>query len=562
MPAICALTVRPFAETGINDDWSYIRTAELLAKSGKIVYNGWATAMLGWQLYLGALFVKLFGFSFTAVRASTLIVAMATAFLLQRTLVRAGIRDWNATLATLTLVLSPLFLPLVFSFMSDVSGVFCVVLCLYMCLRALQAETVRSAIAWIGIASLLNAVGGTARQIAWLGVLVMIPSTLWLLRRKQRVLLIGGVSNVLGIAVVYASMRWFNHQPYSIGESFSIPVINLKAVENSAISALRGGAEFILLLLPVLLAFVALLRNANRRMVAVFAAGSLPFALFGFIEFRHHALRFWLAPFCGNYVTARGLVDIDAILGRRPVVLPETLCLILTIATIIGFASLLAAVFGGAPRSLPLSGTLTSISWRDLGVILVPFTLSYIALVVPRILSGLFYDRYLLPLMIPALLVIVRYHQEKVMPKLPNSSVALIVIFGLYGAAATHDLFAMYRGYLAASEEIRASGIPDSAISGNREKNAWVELEKNGHINDPRIRNPIDAYVAQPVGLLPAGCADRLVPIVAIKPLYALSFDPTSCAGPTEFPPVAYRTWLAPHVTLIYIVKYPASSRR
>src|SRR5580692_7193080 len=190
MPAICALTVRPFAETGINDDWSYIRTAELLAKSGKIVYNGWATAMLGWQLYLGALFVKLFGFSFTAVRASTLIVAMATAFLLQRTLVRAGIRDWNATLATLTLVLSPLFLPLVFSFMSDVSGVFCVVLCLYMCLRALQAETVRSAIAWIGIASLLNAVGGTARQIAWLGVLVMIPSTLWLLRRKQRVLLI------------------------------------------------------------------------------------------------------------------------------------------------------------------------------------------------------------------------------------------------------------------------------------------------------------------------------------------------------------------------------------
>ena len=106
---ICALATFPVAEIGINDDWSYVQSARVLAQTGHIVYNGWATAMLGWQLYLGALFAKLFGPSFTSIRASTLLIALFTAFLKQRTLVRAGINSRNATIGTLTLVLSPLF---------------------------------------------------------------------------------------------------------------------------------------------------------------------------------------------------------------------------------------------------------------------------------------------------------------------------------------------------------------------------------------------------------------------------------------------------------------------
>ena len=115
--------------------------------------------MLGWQLFLGAFFVKLFDFSFTAVRCSTLIVAMATGYLLQRTFVRAGIRDGNATLATLAFILSPLFVPIAFSFMSDVFRIFTIVLCLYMCLRAIQASTPRAMIAGISSAAILNGIG-------------------------------------------------------------------------------------------------------------------------------------------------------------------------------------------------------------------------------------------------------------------------------------------------------------------------------------------------------------------------------------------------------------------
>ena len=64
---------------GISDDGPYILMAQTLASTGRIVYNGWAAAMIGWQLYIGAAFIKLFGFSFTAVRMSTLLVSLAAA---------------------------------------------------------------------------------------------------------------------------------------------------------------------------------------------------------------------------------------------------------------------------------------------------------------------------------------------------------------------------------------------------------------------------------------------------------------------------------------------------
>jgi hypothetical protein len=42
--------------------------AKQIAETGHLAYDGWVTAILGWQLYLGAAFIKVFGFSFTTTR--------------------------------------------------------------------------------------------------------------------------------------------------------------------------------------------------------------------------------------------------------------------------------------------------------------------------------------------------------------------------------------------------------------------------------------------------------------------------------------------------------------
>src|SRR6202011_661080 len=91
---ICTLLTHPVLEMGVNDDPSYIRSALDFAQTGHFVYHGWSNAMLGWQIVWGALFIKLFGFSFTVVRLSTVPLAMASAYLLHQILVRFGINSW------------------------------------------------------------------------------------------------------------------------------------------------------------------------------------------------------------------------------------------------------------------------------------------------------------------------------------------------------------------------------------------------------------------------------------------------------------------------------------
>jgi len=413
---------------------------------------------------------------------------------------------------------------------------------------------------WIGLAALTNALGGTVRQIAWLGVLVMVPSTLWLLRRKKTVLLCGGVLNLAGMGIVLLALRWFSHQPYALSEPLLPEVIDARAAENVVNTAVRAGAELVLLLLPLLCAFFAPLRHLNRRMAAIFAAVCLPFLLFGSVELRHHALKYWLAPFWGDFVTARGVVNVHPIIGQRPIVLPEGVCLLLTIATIAALAAFLAVLFGRTVRGLVPPSEAACISWQALGVLLLPFCLANIALFTPRASSGDFKDRYLLPLMVASILALARYCQERLQPSLPVVGVVVLLVFGAFSVAATHDLFAMYRGILTATREVRAGGVPETAIGGSWEHDGWTQLQVAGYVNDRRIRVPHGAYVPQPPsGRSPACAGDLFDPanLPAMRPRYGLSFDPAQCVWQGEFPAVTYRTWLAPQRNTIYIVKYP-----
>ncbi len=57
--AACIALIRPFVNTGISDDFSFIRSAKDFADTGRMVYNGWSAPILGWMLPFGALFIKL-----------------------------------------------------------------------------------------------------------------------------------------------------------------------------------------------------------------------------------------------------------------------------------------------------------------------------------------------------------------------------------------------------------------------------------------------------------------------------------------------------------------------
>src|SRR5579872_6337037 len=223
--AACLWVAWPVSRMGFVDDWSYARTAQIFAQTGHFAYNGFATAMLGWQIVWGALFIKLFGFSFTILRVAMLPIAMASVFLFHEVLRGFGVNARNAVIGTLTLGLSPLFLPLADSFMTDIPGLLVILTCLYCCQRAVAGSNTRRAILWLTLATATNVAGGTVRQIAWLGALVMVPSAGWMLRRRRGVLPACMLLWLASIAGVLLIMNWFAHQPYSLQEFLLAPIL-------------------------------------------------------------------------------------------------------------------------------------------------------------------------------------------------------------------------------------------------------------------------------------------------------------------------------------------------
>ena len=554
---LSALIIWPVAELGVVDEWSYTKTVQVLAETGHIVYNGWATAMVGWMFYLGAVFVKLFGFSFTSVRLSMLVVSMATVFLVHRTMVRCGINDWNATLGTITFALSPLFLPIAINFMTDVPGLFCIVVCLYACVRALEADTDGAALAWLCFAAVSNTLGGTVRQIAWLGLLVMVPSTLWLLRKRSHFLAVGIPVYVACVAFIFGAMRWFHQQLYSVPEELIRGKLNVRALLDVFDFLAAGVLEIPFLLLPLLLFFVPAVSLRDRKTWKVLAATVLFFVMFSWLQAVLY--RNWLVPFIGtygDYVSIYGIIASSPLHGRTPVVLGSGIRLVWTIVMALALAGFITTLLRRNQRTALTSKQSSGVSWQSLGVLLVPVTLAYFGLLVPRAASAVLYDRYLLVPFFLAMIPMLRYYQERVQLRLPVATLIPIGLYAFFAIAGTHDSFVRFRAYLAVIQELQSARVPPTEIDGGLEYNGWIQIERTGYVNDPKIHAlPTDHFKSiakERFGICPSIWID---PFSGDSFRYAMAKFPDACLGPAGFAPVTYRTWLSPHLNTIYIVK-------
>jgi hypothetical protein len=557
----CEMAAYPFAEMGVSDDWSYVHTAVLLSRTGKVVYNGWATAMLGWQLYFAASMMKLLGPTYAAARISTLLTATATAFLIHRIFVRMGVNEKNATAGTLALMLSPLYMMLSASFMTDLQGVFAICICLYCSLRACSSTSLRATVSWLCLAGAGNVVFGTSRQIAWLGVLVIVPSTAWLLRHRRGVLCAGVLVLLAGAASIAACMHWFQQQPYSLPEALAFHVSGPRMIFSMMEQLVRGLLEIPFLLLGLSVAFLVEMRRSGRALLATLAAFFVSYV--GFVGYmaKIHRLSARVEPFLGDWIGSQGFYwDVD-LASPAPVILKTGLRVFLTaltMASVVCIGNVIVRALRERPwREPEVSGRL---SWRALSVLLGPFIAAYLTLLVPRSATAIF-DRYLMPLMLVTAVLLLRAYQDFVSPRLPLWSLATMTVTALFSIAVTHDMFAMYRARIELARELTSTGVAANRLDGGFEYNSEVELGIAGHVNEPRLINPPHSYV--PVdshrGLL---CDQQKEPNPLTPhslPEYGIAFKSDACYGAAPFAPVSYFHWLSMQPTKLYLVKYGPS---
>jgi hypothetical protein len=558
------LATYPVAEMGIIDDWSYTKTALDFARTGHLLYNGAGAPMLGWQVMWAALFIKLFGFSFTIVRFSILPIAMASVYLFHQILMRFEIAPRLAVFGALTLGLSPLFVPLATSFMNDVPGLFVVLLCIYTCQRAVAAESDHSALMWLCSAVLLNLAGGTVRQIAWLGALVMAPSTAWLLCKRRGIMAAAILMWIVSVFVVIGCLHWVSRQPYSVSEppivTFPIHpaiVFHLMALLAKALLCL------LLVLLPVLIA--TLVRAHRLRVAAQIRIVGCLLALLVIYLFlgRHGKLEGNIMPWLTHVIASQGILPgrSTLMLGSRTVTISLWMRIVISLIVVAAGMAFVEQMI--AKQWLRRAIREKRSSWRELFWILGPFALSYLAILLLRGIQWVFFDRYLLPLMAVAIIVLLRLYQQEIATGLPPISWAILGIFALYTVAATHDWFALDRARVLAAGNIQQAGVPRTAIQGGLEYDAWTQIRNGGHVNNSFIKIPKGAYNPNvlPLPLAPDCQLPYSTAWPSVKPKYFLTTELMDCLAQSTFSPVYYRAWLPPFHRTVYIQQLPAGSK-
>ena len=547
----------PVAETGFQDDWSYIRTASDFARTGHFVYHGWTTAMLGWIIPWTALFLRAFGFSFTLARATLLPVDLGCVYLFHASLVRLGIRGRAGILGGLTLGLSPVYLPLAASYMTDVSGLFVIVLCLYLCLRAVDAHNRRAALLWLAAASAGGVLGGTVRQIAWLGALVMVPSTAWLLRKRVRgVLALSAALWAATIAAIIALLHWWNRQPYSVPEHIDHGRVTLTMVHHMFGYLGKAACCLALLVFPTLSIWYARRRFNTRASVLRLLAGiAIVAAVLTLVAQR--AGPAWLAPFLTHMLQAemRGSGEFP---GVVQVSWPAWVRGLISVLVLGGVVALVDALIAQRrhtfpPRTdAPTPAQRAAMFWT-----LVPFSSAYLLLIAPRALYEMIYDRYLIGLMPVAIAYLLCWFTARFGARVPLYSFVAVAVFAAFGIVGTHDWYATNRARLRAVQTVQAAGIRRTSIQGAFELDGWAEVDAAGHINEEKIEYPKGAFKKNMrMYQQPIPCwhfFDWFAP--AIVPVYVVTSTRDDCFVDSQFAPVPYTAWMPPFHRQVYIRK-------
>jgi hypothetical protein len=554
----------PVVELATDDDFAYAKIALIFEQTGHFVFNGWETAMVGWQVVWGALFIRLFGYSYLTLRLSTIVLAALLTLLLHRVLLRAGVRGAAAVLGTLTVVLSPLFLPMVTSYMTDIPALLCILVCLYGCQRALRASSDKTALLWLCGSAALNVLDGTVRQIVWLGTLVIVPSAFWLLRKRKGFKMAAVITWLLSVLSIALMMMWFLHQPYVLQEHIIRGSITGRTIRRILRLCVYGPMEVFCLSLPVLVAWIYAVRVLSRRrklQIIALCAAVTPFLLWAA---HYNKVQGRLPPWSANVVSPYGILWSIPLMGDRPVTLSISITSLIAIVLLIslfGFLLWLSMrLKHGRLDAHSEPSQENELSIHETGVLVLPFSLTYLALLMPRAafpstFSDVF-DRYYLPLMMFAVILLLRLLRER-RQEIPVVCYVMLLLFSFFSITDTHDLFAAYRATAVARSRVEAAGVSPYNISGPWQEDGSNQIAVQGYLNDARITNPPNAF-QPPLHPELESCHYWWGPVVpALHFQYALTVEKLKCLVPSQFPDVTYTTWLPPFHRTIYIERNP-----
>lgn len=527
------LLVDPRADVPLIDDWVYASSVERLLQGQGFSVASFSSTFPPAQIAWGSLFAAAGGFSYTALRLSTLALALLGTLAFHAQLRRLGCDAATSLVGALTLAVYPVAFVLSFTFMTDVPMLAAMLASLWALVRGLGPDTHGGrGTHWVVFGLGFALLAFLVRPVA-----VAIPAALlvtaWLHRplpRRGRILLLAGLTLAAMAAVtVVARVYWTPAAGGQGSVAFRLERLRYVFLVSPWVYAealLSMSAHVGLAVAPALLATAAPPRRWPWKTAAVLVAASIAVSM--------------MAPESVTALKPQATWSTQELGGGRPLLrgylayggARQVLAMLATLLGLCGAAALLvrgarACRPRGALRA-PAATCVALVGVLSLGLC---FALWF------------FYDRYYLPL-VPVAIMLALVTSEaparRTAPRTAMAVAALALLFAL-DVSGTRDMLDYARSVDAAVSRLVASGVPWRDVDGGYVENGW-------HL------------YAHPEHLAPGAQVDRDVPHVTgwTELPYAIANVPLHGYTVREVVPVT-RRWAASDRIYVLARQPPAS---
>ena len=478
--------VEPRGEFPLNDDWAYAHSVQWLLTEHRIHVSDWAAMNLLPQTLAGGVTASVFGFSFTALRHLTQLVALLASAAMLWLFRTAGLAPAQALFAALAVAITPWWIALANSFMTDFYAIALALPAAALYLRALRSGE-RDAAGALIAAVILSVLGVLQRQVvlvlpfafgcAWVAARAAdTPHSLRSPRNWSCALAPLGAC-VLAIALYKAYLISGPGLPTAQQqiEGRLFPMLGRLLLADpfywlwsaKLVSSLIGFTGLVAAGFAIVLLGRGGGTSRQRTWVMICAGALIVLVLAGV----------WVPPFRpGQLITATGLgpYSLFDVLGRLQRDLPTPA------PELFWRACGIAAAFGAGAFLVAIAVTMRT-SWRERGkdprrVFLLVVVLSYL---LPFAITD-YIDRYLLfvlPFIVLLLCDVFGAPRSAPRRSLVGVGSALMLILALSSVAATHDYFAWNRArWGAIAEAVRRGATPDT-LDGGFEYNGFNRFQ-------------------------------------------------------------------------------------
>ncbi|MFH1689919.1 MAG: glycosyltransferase family 39 protein [Candidatus Eisenbacteria bacterium] len=479
----------PLGDFPLNDDWSYGLAVRSLVETGSLQFTGWVSMPLVAQVAWGYLFCLPSGFSFTALRLSTLTLGLVGVLFSYALLREARAAASIAFLGALVVAVNPLYVLLSHTFMTDVPFFSFAVASIFFLARGLRSRSRRDHA--VGLA--LAVVATLVRQV---GIVIPVAfAGAYLVRAKGDALRWRSILRaalptltVFGILVLYRI--WLTahvglpalYDARSKALAFALVARSLpKLVASAAWGVYIASVYLGLFLLPF--SVVVILQrgrdcSGHRARFLILALG-LAVAGVALAVFRGEFM-----PLAGNILYNLGLGpptlrDVYILkLNHLPSV-PGVVWVTLTVLAIMSVAALMSHVVLRRNAASRCRGSLHDAQRHWFSVFALVAGVVYL---VPVAVAG-FFDRYLI-FLVPLVLAAVSRttHVRGTRPGALCVSVGVTValVFGAFSVAGTHDYLSWNRARWEAIDHLTENvGIDPSEMDGGFEFNGYYLYDED-----------------------------------------------------------------------------------